>query len=170
MCFVSKPSRITLVVLSMINTSYQKLPFGSGDKTPVAHHIYTSIWYSLYGACISLGQSLCMLFADCSAALRRRGQATEGRGTWPFITFTTPWLTTRLSWPEPLTFNEGHARWLVDCHNPRLLPSVVLRFIWTSPDIKYNWILISVALAARVALTYSRRASRRYWQSIGLYT
>ena len=28
--FVSKPSRITLVVLS-INTSYQKLPFGSGD-------------------------------------------------------------------------------------------------------------------------------------------
>ena len=30
-CFVSKPSRITLVVLSIINTSYQKLPFGSGD-------------------------------------------------------------------------------------------------------------------------------------------
>ena len=30
-CFVSKPSRSTLVVLSIINTSYQKLPFGSGD-------------------------------------------------------------------------------------------------------------------------------------------
>ena len=30
-CFVSKPSRITLVELSIINTSYQKLPFGSGD-------------------------------------------------------------------------------------------------------------------------------------------
>ena len=29
-CFVSKPSRITLVELSIINTSYQKLPFGSG--------------------------------------------------------------------------------------------------------------------------------------------
>ena len=27
-CFVSKPSRITLVELSIINTSYQKLPFG----------------------------------------------------------------------------------------------------------------------------------------------
>ena len=30
-CFVSKPSRITLVVLSIINTSYRKLHFGSGD-------------------------------------------------------------------------------------------------------------------------------------------
>ena len=30
-CFVSKPSRITLVELYIINTSYQKLPFGSGD-------------------------------------------------------------------------------------------------------------------------------------------
>ena len=30
-CFVSKPSRITLVELSIINTSYRKLPFGSGD-------------------------------------------------------------------------------------------------------------------------------------------
>ena len=29
MRFVSKPSRITLVELSIINTSYQKLPFGS---------------------------------------------------------------------------------------------------------------------------------------------
>ena len=28
-CFVSKPSRITLVELSTINTSYQKLPFGN---------------------------------------------------------------------------------------------------------------------------------------------
>ena len=28
-CFVSKPSRITLVELYIINTSYQKLPFGS---------------------------------------------------------------------------------------------------------------------------------------------
>ena len=28
-CFVSQPSRITLVELSLINTSYQKLPFGS---------------------------------------------------------------------------------------------------------------------------------------------
>ena len=27
-CFVSKPSRITLVELSIVNTSYQKLPFG----------------------------------------------------------------------------------------------------------------------------------------------
>ena len=30
-CFVSKPSRITSVEVSIINTSYQKLPFGSGD-------------------------------------------------------------------------------------------------------------------------------------------
>ena len=30
-CFVSKPSRIFLVELSIINTSYEKLPFGSGD-------------------------------------------------------------------------------------------------------------------------------------------
>ena len=30
-CFVSKPSGITLVELSIINTSYQELPFGSGD-------------------------------------------------------------------------------------------------------------------------------------------
>ena len=34
-CFVSKPSRITLVELSIINTSYQKLPFGSGDDCPI---------------------------------------------------------------------------------------------------------------------------------------
>ena len=33
-CFVSKPSRITLVELSIINTSYQKLPFGSSVNTP----------------------------------------------------------------------------------------------------------------------------------------
>ena len=31
-CFVSKPSRITLVELSIINTSYQKLPSGSAFR------------------------------------------------------------------------------------------------------------------------------------------
>ena len=42
-CFVSKPSRITLVELS-INTSYQKLPFGSGDYHTQISSYVTKHW------------------------------------------------------------------------------------------------------------------------------
>ena len=46
-CFVSKPSIITLVELSIISTSYQNLPFGSGDYPdkllPVFHQALNEV-------------------------------------------------------------------------------------------------------------------------------
>ena len=51
-CFVSKPSRITLVVLSIIYTSYQKSPFGAGDYPDDT--IRVAFWWSCLAVVVTV--------------------------------------------------------------------------------------------------------------------
>ena len=46
-CFVSKPSRITLVELSIVNTSYQKLPFGV--SSPICFSKTAAVFFFFFG-------------------------------------------------------------------------------------------------------------------------
>ena len=61
-CFVSKPSRITLVELPIINTSYQKLPFGSGDYPDTAVVTAAGCCCCCCCCCDSAGQSQSMVY------------------------------------------------------------------------------------------------------------